>query len=94
MQIPNALIIIGGFAVIGTFVLHVVVGTIIRLRNANAPSPAELAALDARLERIEAAVQSLALEVEHSNELQRLSARVADTPRRLERHDFGHITPH
>lgn len=95
MEIPRVLIIIGGFAVIGTFVANVIVGAIVRLRQANAPRSPQLADLDARLARIEASVQSLAMEVEHANEMQRLQNRAPDVPRQLERRDpMTFNTPH
>ena len=63
-----------------------------RWRRKRRPKDAEL--MDARLSRIEAAVEAIAIEVERQGELQRLAARVDQPrfpePRRAERS----ITPH
>ena len=94
MQIPQALIIVGGLAMIATFVVNVVVGAIVRLREHRERPSLPVADLDARLARIEASVQSLALEVEQANEWARVQAGRGEVPRLYERRDAGSITPH
>ena len=96
MAIPDVVMIIGGFAVIGAGVLHVAIGTFERIRGMNEIArPDQLAEMDERLARIEAAVESLAVELERANELQRLSERVADPPRLPERREGRTFnTPH
>lgn len=94
MGIPPVVMLIGGLVAIGVVVLHVLIGAYERIRGIGA-RPGQLAELDERLARIEANVQSIALELEHANELQRLNGRGADVPRLPERRDGRAFnTPH
>ncbi len=56
-------------------VTKAVTAAVVRMRQLQRPS--EPVGLDARLERIEAAVEAIAIEVERAGELQRFTARLA-----------------
>lgn len=56
------------------YIAHVVAGTVVRLREVQAAK--EPALLAARLDRIEAALEAIAIEVERAGELQRFSAKL------------------
>jgi Zn-dependent protease with chaperone function len=81
-----------GFVAVG-FVAKVVANTVVRLRELQASTAN--ARLEARLERMEAALDAIAIEVERAGELQRFTARVqqgsvSESPRLIARP----ITPH
>ena len=65
-------VVAGSLAV--AYIARVVAGTVIRLREIQAAK--EPALLAARLDRIEAAVEAIAIEVERAGELQRFSAKL------------------
>lgn len=95
MGIPPVVMLVGGLAVVAVVVLNVLIGAYERIRGINAARPDQLAEMDQRLARIEATVQSIALELEHANELQRLSAGASDTGRLpLGRQERTFRTPH
>jgi truncated hemoglobin YjbI len=58
-----------------SFIVWQVSRTVLRMRQQVKPLPSS--DLEARLERIEAAVESIAIEVERNGELQRFNARLA-----------------
>lgn len=77
----------------GSFIAWIVATAVVRLRQMQ--MPAASAETDARLARIESAVEAIAIEVERNGELQRFNARLArggaaPEPLRIERP----ITPH
>ena len=87
------LIAIVGLFAAAAFMVWTVARTSLRIRQLKAQPP--LGDLEARLDRIEAAVEAIAIEVERNGELQRFNARLAAgeplaAPRRIERP----ITPH
>lgn len=92
MVIPQAVMIVGGLAAVGIGVLYSLVGVYERIRGINAHTPDQVAELNARMARIETMMESVVLELEHANELQRLNARMPEVPRIPERGAFN--TPH
>jgi Zn-dependent protease with chaperone function len=58
-----------------SFIVWVIANTVVRLRQTRAPKLG--ADLEARLARIETAVETIAIEVERNGELQRFNARLA-----------------
>jgi hypothetical protein len=91
---PTFLIAIFGLFASASFIVWTIARTVLRMKqqqHAPLPSPD----LEARLARIEAAVESIAIEVERNGELQRFNARLAKgdappVPFQVERP----ITPH
>ena len=76
-----------------SFIVWTIARTVIRLKQPPAPLPSP--DLEARLERIESAVEAIAIEIERNGELQRFTAKLArgdamPEPLRIERP----ITPH
>lgn len=84
--------ILGLFTAV-SFVAWTVARAVVRVRQLQTPLASS--DLDARLERIESAVEAIAIEIERNGELQRFNARLAQgdslpEPVRIERP----ITPH
>ena len=76
------------------FVVKIVVDAVVRMRERS--RSLESGELARRLERMEAAIDSIAIEVERSGELQRFSARIEQKSRgrALPRDVARPITPH
>ena len=92
-------------APIATVVIGIPVGRALarQLRDRSAmpiSSPDEFRALNARLERLEASLEAVAIEVERNGELQRYAARLLELrssialPERAPRPGGGVVTPH
>jgi hypothetical protein len=95
MVIPQAVLIVGGLAAVGIVVLNALIGMYERVRGTNHEiSPDQLAHLDERMARMEAMMQSIALELEHANELQRINANYSDVPRLPQSREGSFRTPH
>jgi hypothetical protein len=93
MDGPTFLIAIFGLFASVSFIVWTVARTVLRLRQPSTSLPP--AALEARLDRIESAVEAIAIEIERNGELQRFNARlargeIAPEPLRIERP----TTPH
>jgi hypothetical protein len=73
----NGTFLLGIFGLFGSvcFITWTVARTVLRMRQLQAQPPRP--DLEARLERIEAAVEAIAIEVERNGELQRFNARQA-----------------
>ncbi len=69
------LIAILGLFAAASFIAWTVARAVVRLRQLQASPPTS--DIDARLERIEAAVEAIAIETERNGELQRFNARLA-----------------
>ena len=95
MGIPQAVLIVGGLAAVGVVVLNALVSLYERVRGLNHEiAPDQLADLNERMARMEAMMQSIALELEHANELQRFSARMSEAPRLPQPREGTFRTPH
>ena len=87
------LLAIFGLFASASFIAWTVARAVVRVRQLQAPQPSP--DIEARLSRIETAVESIAIEIERNGELQRFNARLArgeavPEPLRIERP----ITPH
>jgi hypothetical protein len=93
MDMKFAIVLIVGLSAAGAFLINVTLGAIVRLRALRqAPPPNDI---EARLARIEAAVEAIAIEMERSGELQRFTARLEGSHRLPEVQPVARpITPH
>ena len=95
MGIPQAVLIVGGLAAVGVVVLNALIGMYERVRGIDhSITPDQLADLNDRMARMEAMMQSIAQELEHANELQRLNAKMSDVPRLPQPRESSFRTPH
>ena len=93
MEDRTFLIAIFGLFAAASFIAWTVARAVVRVRQLQTPLPSS--DIEARLDRIESAVEAIAIEIERNGELQRFNARLARgetsaEPLRIERP----ITPH
>jgi len=87
------LIAILGLSTAVSFIVWTVARTVLRMRQLQTPLPRS--DLEARLDRIESAVDAIAIEIERNGELQRFNARLASGEASPERLPIERsVTPH